>query len=87
MYGASWNPYGSYDKYDELKDEWSEFVTYGAKHIKLWRLHHRDENDAVGFYGKDGKAGVPEFGRFSPTVRPTDIMSVCWLPARRRPEE
>ena len=82
VYGASWNPYGSYDKYDELKDEWSEFVTYGAKHIKLWRLHHRDENDAVGFYGKDGKAGVPEFGRFSPTVRPTDIMSVCWLPPR-----
>ena len=82
VYGASWNPYGSYDAYDALKDEWSEFVTYGAKHIKLWRLHHRDESDLVGFYGKDGKSGVGENGLFSPTCRPTDVMSVCWLPPR-----
>ena len=82
VYGVSWNPYGKYDKYDALKNEWSEFVTYGAKHVKLWRLHHSDKNDKIGFYGKDGKQGVGEMGKFSPTLRPTDIMSTAWLPPR-----
>lgn len=57
VYGASWNPYGKFDKYDttDSKHEWSEFVTYGAKHVRLWRLHHDSEKVI-----QDGTRVIPD---------------------------
>lgn len=40
MWGAVWNPYVRPDqKGDADRPEWSEFVTYGVKHVALWRCY------------------------------------------------
>lgn len=38
VWGAVWNPYIRPDqKGDAERPEWSEFVTYGVKHVAVWR--------------------------------------------------
>lgn len=38
VWGALWNPYVRLDgKGDAERPEWSEFITYGVKHVALWR--------------------------------------------------
>ena len=85
VYGASWNPFGKVDGGGDeedatIKHKWSEFVTYGARHVKYWRLFHRD--DGTPYYGKKGSPGLPENSRFSPVTSPIDVMSICWMPPR-----
>ena len=85
VYGASWNPFGKVDGGGDeadapVKNKWSEFVTYGARHIKYWRLHHKD--DGIPYYGKKGSPGMAENSKFSPVTAPIDVMSVCWMPPR-----
>ena len=82
VFGAAWNPYGkSSDPNSKAKHEWAEFVTYGAKHVKLWRLYH-SKVDGQPYYGKLGAPGAAEPGTFSPVSAPVDVMSACWLPPR-----
>jgi hypothetical protein len=57
--GAVWNPFGkcSDGGLDSgVKHEWAEFVTYGAKHVKLWRLFHAKQGGQP-YYGKLGSPG------------------------------
>jgi hypothetical protein len=49
VFGVVWNPFGTSAEQD--KNEWAEFVTFGKKNLKLWRLY-RSKVDGQPYYGR-----------------------------------
>eukprot|EP00854_Cymbomonas_tetramitiformis_P003095 gene3095-3928_t len=78
VYGIAWNPFSTNS--DAKPSQLGEFVSYGVKHIKMWRCFNGLQGSQ--YYGVNGKPGIPEGGRFASCkgVAPQDVMSACFVP-------
>ena len=82
VWGVVWNPFAKSEL--SKRQGTAEFVTFGVKHVKLWRLCRDRQTNRV-YYGVPGKGpGTGEGGRFA-TLQVRE-MSAC-LECRRFPFE
>jgi WD40 repeat protein len=79
VWGINWNPF-SLNPNTQTKGV-AEFVTFGVKHVKMWRLC-KDMQNPRAYYGVQGKPGIGEAGKFGSCqgMVPEDVLSAQFVP-------